>query len=640
MLIYFYILIIKTEEYLPSGIPLNELSEFMDNWAEPLINKAAPGASIIIMKDGIPVFQKGYGYSNIKEKLNTTINHIFEWGSITKTITFAAVMQLVEEGLIDLNEDIKTYLGKDFFKKLKFNKPITMYNLMHHNAGWEEMLTGLATLKDDLPSLYDTITQNEPHQIFEPGKIHAYSNYGVGVAGYIVEKLKNISFYKYVKINILDKLGMNETTMDPSLNDNEYVKKHRYNVQPYFFNQNKFEIYPFYYPKIILYPAGSCIGPATDLAKFVSALTPRIGYQCPLFKNNSTLLKYLNISNKPFPIVGGNSHGLWENIYSNDLSSREHGGTTFGFTAFISLLPSNGWSMISLTNTASHSSFTLSLRLKLFGIPTYNHTKIDNTQLLNGLYQTTRRVYKGFLVIFSQIGYISTLISKSSNSLIFSNNYFIEIAKNTYSISNNNSNTFSSIIYFEKDQNNNVKKIYTGMIDYEKVSSLTNLYFFITHSILSIIFLWSIMSIFIQIISLTNLCCKCSSSLDGIFSLNSILSQILNILTFLQYLSLIILLISFTGFSYSTDFTNKLFLLNLYKIISIILLILILIIFIFDLIKNNKKDHISFELLDNNTFEDPKPNNSKINFKNLFIIFSWLSSIIFIIIGEIWTIYD
>ena len=92
---------------------------------------------VAVVKDGKVLFAKGYGWSDVKERKPVTVDAtLFRPGSISKTFTWTAVMQLFEQGKIDLDRDVNDYL--DFKIPATFGKPITMKDLMTHTPGFEE----------------------------------------------------------------------------------------------------------------------------------------------------------------------------------------------------------------------------------------------------------------------------------------------------------------------------------------------------------------------------------------------------------------------------------------------------------------------------------------------------------------------
>ncbi|HEU5399818.1 MAG TPA: serine hydrolase domain-containing protein, partial [Terriglobales bacterium] len=139
------------------------------------------GATVVVVKDGKVLFEKGYGYADVKKKTPVTFDTVFRPGSISKLFTWTAVMQLVERGKLDLDKDVNEYL--DFKIPHTFGKPVTLLNLMTHTPGFEETLKDLEVeTPDRLPTLAAFLKTHEPNQIFAPGTIPAYSNYGAALA--------------------------------------------------------------------------------------------------------------------------------------------------------------------------------------------------------------------------------------------------------------------------------------------------------------------------------------------------------------------------------------------------------------------------------------------------------------------------
>lgn len=128
----------------PSGMNETELENLCDKALEPATRDSIGGAVIVVMKDGKIAFEKSYGYADIEHKKPIDpATTIFEYGSVTKLFTWTSAMQLAENGELDLNKDIRTYLPDDFKLNTKYEKPITMLHLMNHTAGFDDYLIGL-----------------------------------------------------------------------------------------------------------------------------------------------------------------------------------------------------------------------------------------------------------------------------------------------------------------------------------------------------------------------------------------------------------------------------------------------------------------------------------------------------------------
>ena len=170
------------------------------------------GASALVMKDGNVLLEKGYGYADVKSKKPVDpASTIFRLASISKLFTWVSVMQLEEQGKLNLDADVNQYL--DFAIRPAFNKPITLRNLMTHTAGFEETLDDIIiTNPRQAVSLRDYLIANQPMRIFPPGEIPAYSNYGVGLASYIVQRTSGEPFEQYVQEHIFGPLGMTHSS--------------------------------------------------------------------------------------------------------------------------------------------------------------------------------------------------------------------------------------------------------------------------------------------------------------------------------------------------------------------------------------------------------------------------------------------
>ncbi len=170
------------------------------------------GASVMVMQNGQVLLRKGYGYADLKNKKPVDpAATIFRLASISKLFTWVSVMQLVEQGKLDLDTDVNRYL--DFQIRPAFSQPVTLRNLMTHTGGFEEEVRDIiVTDPKQAITLRDFLIRNQPQRIFPPGTIPAYSNYGVGIAGYIVQRVSGQPFEQYVEQHIFGPLQMLHST--------------------------------------------------------------------------------------------------------------------------------------------------------------------------------------------------------------------------------------------------------------------------------------------------------------------------------------------------------------------------------------------------------------------------------------------
>ncbi len=243
-----------------------ELEAFLDSFiTAQLSEEHIAGATVAVVKDGKLFFTKGYGYSDVEAQLpvdpETTL---FRVGSIGKLFTWTAVMQLAEQGHLDLDADVNQYL--DFTIPATFPEPITLNHLMSHTAGFEDTAFGFASINsEDMVPLDAWLVDNLPARAWPPGQVAAYSNYGAALAGYIVERVSGVPYEDYVEQNILIPLGMvNSTPRQPlpaTLESNM--------SRGYKYLNESFQPQDFAYLKP--FPAGGISASATDMARFMIA---------------------------------------------------------------------------------------------------------------------------------------------------------------------------------------------------------------------------------------------------------------------------------------------------------------------------------------------------------------------------------
>ena len=157
------------------------------------------------------LFAKGYGYADLAKRTPITADGtLFRIGSTSKLFTWTAVMQLVEQGKLTLDTDVNQYL--DFKIPPYEGKPITLRNIMTHTPGFEEAAKNLISTDGKPVSLERYLKTHLPAQIFPPGAVVAYSNYGCGLAGYIVQRVSGQDFDDYIEQHIYAPLDMQHST--------------------------------------------------------------------------------------------------------------------------------------------------------------------------------------------------------------------------------------------------------------------------------------------------------------------------------------------------------------------------------------------------------------------------------------------
>lgn len=209
----------RTAMTRPAGdLTAADLEAFLDGLMPLQLERGdIAGAVVAVVKDGKVLFARGYGYADVAAKKPVSPEDtLFRPGSVSKLFTWTAVMQLVEQGKLDLDRDVNDYL--DFKIPSTFPQPITLRNIMTHTSGFAETAKDLF-VKDakDMKPLGAYLADHIPNRIFPPGTTPAYSNYATTLAGYIVERVSGRPFDEYVAANIFQPLGMSHTTFDQPL---------------------------------------------------------------------------------------------------------------------------------------------------------------------------------------------------------------------------------------------------------------------------------------------------------------------------------------------------------------------------------------------------------------------------------------
>jgi CubicO group peptidase (beta-lactamase class C family) len=292
------------------------------------------GATVAVVKDGELFFAKGYGYADVKEKKPVIVDKtLFRPGSVSKLFTWTAVMQLFEQGKIDLNADINTYL-KDFKIPDKYPEHVTMTHLLTHTPGFEDFINEMGARKaEDLVPLAEFLKTKMPTRVRPPGKLTSYSNYGTALAGYIVEKISGMPFEDYVEQHIFELLDMQHSTFRQPLPSHLAADM----SEGYTYEKGMYKSYGFEYINGIA-PAGSMSTTATDMAKFMIAHLQLGKYgENRILEEETAKLMHAQLFTHDSR-VDGNAHGFWEMTY-NDLRTIVHGGDTFMFHSLLSIVP-------------------------------------------------------------------------------------------------------------------------------------------------------------------------------------------------------------------------------------------------------------------------------------------------------------
>lgn len=347
-------------------------------------------------KDGV-VFKGYYGYSDIANGIKVDENTVIDWGSTTKTLVWVSVMQLWEQGKIDLEKDVREYLPDGFLTNLKYEKPVRMIDLMNHRAGFQEYYTDMFLPANmEAYTLEEALKLDQPPQVFEPDTLTAYSNWGVALAGYIVERVSGESFKDYVHHHIFEPLDMNDSALAPDLMDNPGVRERRDKLMCYSGTTpvgNAFYL-------ISLYPAGTCVSTLDDYIKYASCF---VKDEFPLFEKQETYDEMMSATSYYCESnVAKNAHGFWALPYGDNTFG--HGGNTQACSSYITFDPEKQIGCVVMTNQAGEGYYNDELFNLIYGRSAWHSFAAPD--YANGLYHPARTVLEGRFKIMGA-GYVS-----------------------------------------------------------------------------------------------------------------------------------------------------------------------------------------------------------------------------------------
>ena len=286
-----------------------------------------PAVTVSIVKDDKVIFAKGYGWQDYEKRIPVKADtSLFRPGSISKLFTWTAVMQMVEQGKLDLDTDVNTYL-KTFQIPATYAEPITLRHIMTHTAGFEEGGLGYLIILDPAKALPLKVAMEKyiPRRINKPGAYSSYSNYATALAGLMVENVSGTPFNQYIEENIFKPLGMNSSSfvepLPEALHKNMAIGHKR---EAGVLKPQPFEIVSSFSP------AGALSSTATDMAKFMMAHlnNGRLGDVQILQADTAKLMH--SVAYKTDDRVSGMNLGFYENFF-NGHRMIGHGGDTFQF---------------------------------------------------------------------------------------------------------------------------------------------------------------------------------------------------------------------------------------------------------------------------------------------------------------------
>jgi CubicO group peptidase (beta-lactamase class C family) len=170
-----------------------------------------PGASLLVVKDGKPLVERGYGYANLEKHIKAGPETNYRLASVTKQFTAASILVLKQDGKLELDDPIRKYLPE----LPTSDDGITIENLLAHSSGlvdYEDLIPSSRTTQIDDNDVLRMIASQD-RLYFQPGSAHRYSNGGYVLLGLIVERLSGMDLADFMRRRIFEPLGMDHTLL-------------------------------------------------------------------------------------------------------------------------------------------------------------------------------------------------------------------------------------------------------------------------------------------------------------------------------------------------------------------------------------------------------------------------------------------
>ncbi|MBK7936107.1 MAG: serine hydrolase [Lewinellaceae bacterium] len=327
-----------------------------DRLLQETFKPGRPGVAVQIVQNGKVLYRKALGMANLELDIPMTPDHVFRIGSVSKQFTAAAILQLMEQGKLSLQDEITKFIP-DYPTQ---GKKITVEHLLTHTSGIKSY-TGMAEWtpevhrKDFTPTALVDFFKNQPMD-FEPGTQYKYNNSGYVLLGYIIEKVSGQSYAAYINDHIFKPLGMNQSYYG----DTQPVIKNRAS------GYSQADAPGTYANAAFLsmtqpYAAGSLLSTVADLCTWTKAL------------HSGKVIKPESLKKATTPYIlpdGTNSRYGYGLQMGNLLGSPtvEHGGGIHGFLSDLVYLPKEDLCVAILTNCDCEPPRDLTAKLAALAI--------------------------------------------------------------------------------------------------------------------------------------------------------------------------------------------------------------------------------------------------------------------------------
>ena len=323
--------------------------------AAAMAEHSIPGGLFVLVADGTIAHAQGYGHTDLQRTTPVDAQRTrFDIGSVSKLLTATAVMQQVEQGGLDLDADVNDYLT-DLEVPDTFPEPVTAAHLLTHTAGFGEyyLLGSAAPGPGESDPLAESLARFLPPQVRAPGLAHQYDNFGIALAGHLVENVTGAEFEDHVTASILEPLGMSNSTYGRAVPDTDDVLPHEALPGA----EGAAEVPPMYVNAL---PTGGLWTTGEDIAAFMLAHLGDGEHDGVRILQPDTVAEMHRTQFTPDPKLAGIGYGFFEHLVG-ERRGVQHGGSWVGASAHLYLLPEADLGMFVAFNHGSGVEVTHTL---------------------------------------------------------------------------------------------------------------------------------------------------------------------------------------------------------------------------------------------------------------------------------------
>ncbi len=314
-------------------VPVDALADPVDAYIRQQMDRYhVPGLALAVVQGGRVVKLQGYGRASVEHDVPTTVNSVFEIGSISKQMTAAAILLLVEEEQVDLDASIHTYIPK----LPPLWQGVTLRHLLTHTSGIKNYTGlpgfGLSRRLNRAGFVHELSTYPLD---FAPGDFWAYSNSGYNLLGYIIEQASGMPYWSFLKARIFDPLRMASTR------DRDLIHVFPHRVTGYEWYDEVLQGRD--YELTDLFAAGAIVSTVSDLVKWNAALSTTDFLTADSMKE---MWKQARLNNgETYPYGFG-----WNIEEIRGIRRLRHNGQTAGFSSNFTHYPDHNLTIIILCN--------------------------------------------------------------------------------------------------------------------------------------------------------------------------------------------------------------------------------------------------------------------------------------------------